>query len=72
MDKFKHRVKTWKELEQFGKQTEQGLFIPTGIYGLSDTKILFDEDDENEYLVELAKEERKKHRGQIIAVGVMG
>lgn len=72
MEKFKHRVKSWKELEQFGKSTELGLFLPTGIHGLEDTKILFDEEDENEFLKELAAEERKRHKGQIISVGIMG
>lgn len=71
MEKFKHRVKSWEELTKYGKNTEQGWLIPTGIYGLSDTTILFDEDDENKYLMELAREERKRHKGQIVSVGVM-
>jgi hypothetical protein len=71
MKKFKKRVRSWKELEKYGTVTEQGLYIPTGIYGLKGTKIVFDEDDENDYLKELQREANKKQRGRILAVGIL-
>jgi len=65
------KVNSWKELEQYGKPTEKGLFIPMGVHGLSGTKILFDQDDENAFIKEVEKEARKQQRGRIVAVGIL-
>jgi len=66
----KKRVYSWSELLSLGKQTDLGLLIPEGVYGLGDTEIYLDEIEEfikeDEKMINLLKSER----GLIISAGI--
>ena len=69
--KEKIKVSSWKELESHGKQTEQGLLIPMGVHGLSDTHMFFDEIDEALFFAEREEMLNKQISGRIVAIGIM-
>jgi hypothetical protein len=65
------RIKTWKELEEYGISTKEGLVIPPYIYGLKNTKVILNRDDELAYTEEIERLRQKREAGKIISVGLI-
>jgi hypothetical protein len=73
MKKSKLRVRSWNQLAKISKKLNIGgeinYFIPEGVHGLKDTKVIIDANDEIKQELDFYEENKWSDKGSIILIG---